>query len=171
MNKKHVAGALRDIDQPMKKYIALFIAIVVLGAGSYFTERQFLSYSNSVIVASSSPIREIEATKTEPRKTAAKETPAKLNFTLSVDGQIYRGSIKDGATILDAMRALASSNFAFTGRDYPSLGFFVESINGKKNANGFYWILYINGKSSDLGVSQAKIRDGDQVEWKYEKGY
>jgi len=73
------------------------------------------------------------------------------------------------------MRELASTtNFAFTGKDYSSLGFFVESINGlpaqagKKNSDGFYWILYVNGKSSDLGVSQAKISSGDTIEWKYE---
>jgi hypothetical protein len=74
--------------------------------------------------------------------------------------------------VLDLMRALSSgTSFTFTGENYPSLGFFVESINGAKNADGKYWILYINGKSSDVGASNAVIRSGDTVEWRFEKSY
>ncbi len=68
------------------------------------------------------------------------------------------------------MRSLASSsNFTFAGREYPSLGFFVESINGKKGTNGYYWFLYVNGKSSDTGASETHLKTGDVIEWKYEK--
>ena len=90
--------------------------------------------------------------------------------TLAIGRNRYQIPANNSA-VLDAMNELSSTrDFKFTGKDYPSLGFFVESINGKKNADGFYWILYVNGKSSDLGVSQAKIRAGDTIEWKYEKG-
>ncbi|MEK7106832.1 MAG: DUF4430 domain-containing protein [Patescibacteria group bacterium] len=134
----------------MKKYIALFITIVALGAGSYFTEQSFRT---------SFP-------RTEPPLASAISTA-----TLIAGKNQYEISASDG-TVLQAMQRLAStSNFAFTGKDYPSLGFFVESINDKKNAGGFYWILYLNGKASDLGASQAKIHAGDEIEWKYEKGY
>jgi len=70
------------------------------------------------------------------------------------------------------MRALAStSSFTFAGRDYPSLGFFVDSINGQKNAGGRYWILYVNDVSATNGVSSTVLQAGDLIEWKYEKGY
>lgn len=70
------------------------------------------------------------------------------------------------------MRTLQESGeFTFSGREYPSLGFFVESINGKYGGDGFYWILYVNGASSNTGASQTKLHAGDAVEWRYEKGY
>lgn len=63
------------------------------------------------------------------------------------------------------------SDFSFSGRDFPGLGFFVEEINGKKNANGSYWFLYVNGTSSETGVSQTRVREGDSIEWRYEKSH
>ncbi len=82
-----------------------------------------------------------------------------------------RYSIRTHGTVLDAMRSLASDGLAFTGKDYPSLGFFVESVNGKKASGGYYWILYVNGKSSDTGASQTRLSAGDTVEWRFEKSY
>ena len=147
MNKKHVAGEPRDIDQSMKKYTLLFIAIIVLGAGSYFTEQSF---------------------RTSFPRTESPQASSTSSATLVVGKNLYEILASDG-TVLQAMQTLASTtNFVFTGKNHPSLGFFVESINGKKNADGFYWILYVNGRASDLGISQAKIRADDQIEWKYE---
>ena len=79
---------------------------------------------------------------------------------------------KTGGTVLEAMNTLsADGSLSFSGRDFPGLGFFVEAINGKKSENGYYWILHINGKKSDLGASSAHLKAGDVVEWQYEKGY
>jgi hypothetical protein len=90
--------------------------------------------------------------------------------TLIVDGVSY-GVIAD-TSVYEAMREVATrSSFTFTGENYPSLGYFVESIGGKKGGNGYYWILYVNGKSSDAGASQTTLKPGDSVEWKYEKSY
>lgn len=192
---------LPSIIHNMKRNIALIIAVVVLGAGAYYSELWFLSRSNSALSATAAiPAITIVAqgdtlparaslperirsqmgtradgqnqgvTLTALNTTSAK--PAGIDFTLSVGEQFYRGKAPTGSTVLDAMRALSSSgNFRFSGSKYPSIGFFVESINGKKNGNEYYWILYINGTSSNTGVSQATINAGDRIEWKYEKGY
>lgn len=75
-------------------------------------------------------------------------------------------------TVIDVMRAAVSSGaLAFTGRDYPGLGFFVDSINGQENAGGRYWFLYVNGVSATAGASAVIVKAGDIVEWKYEKSY
>ena len=79
---------------------------------------------------------------------------------------------KTESTVLDTMKALsADGSLSFSGRDFRDLGFFVEEINGKRNGSGYYWILSINGKKSDLGVSSAQVKAGDLVKWRYEKGY
>ena len=64
-----------------------------------------------------------------------------------------------------------ATDFVFTGHEYPSMGMFVDSINGKKNTGGYYWIFYVNGKSSQYGISSAVVHPGDTIEWKYERGY
>lgn len=56
----------------------------------------------------------------------------------------------------------------YTSRSYPSLGSFVESIDGLKNQGGSYWMLYINGMSASVGMSQAAVVPGDHIEWRYE---
>ena len=91
---------------------------------------------------------------------------------VSVEGVTYLAAIQDNSSVLEVMRTLQRSDeFTFSGREYPSLGFFVESMNGKKNADGYYWILYVNGTSSNTGASQTDLKAGDAIEWKYEKGY
>ncbi len=92
--------------------------------------------------------------------------------SLVVGEASYPLAVSAGGTLIDAMNALAaSSGFAFTGREYPGLGFFVDSINGRANGGGMYWILYVNGASSAVGASEAPVRPGDVFEWRYEKSY
>ena len=58
---------------------------------------------------------------------------------------------------------------SFSGKEYSSMGFFVEEINGVKNDNlaGKYWIYYINGQSAQVGISNYIIKPNDLIEWKY----
>lgn len=105
---------------------------------------------------------------TSSKEDAGSKSP--LTATFSVEGKSYTTTLTDTASVLDGMRTLeSSSDFIFTGKEYPGMGFFVESINSKKNADGYYWFLYINGKSSEAGASQTKISAGDTIEWRYEK--
>ena len=108
-----------------------------------------------------------------PRESAAPAAAvATAQATLVVGEAAYPLSALAGETVLDAMRALASSSaFAFTGREYPGLGFFVESIGGKRNGDGKYWVFYVNGVSAAMGVSATRLQAGDLIEWKYETGY
>lgn len=61
-----------------------------------------------------------------------------------------------------------SGSLTYTSRTYPTLGSFLESIDGLKNQNDFYWMLYINGSSASVGMSHAQVVPGDRVEWRYE---
>lgn len=96
-------------------------------------------------------------------------TPKTPQVMLSVDGKTYAASVPASRSVLDAMRAMQASGLMFVGTEYPSLGFFIESINGKKAADGYNWMLYVNGAQSQTGASQTKISGGDRIEWKYEK--
>ena len=85
---------------------------------------------------------------------------------------MYGTHVAAGSTVLDTMKTLAAEgDFTFTGRDYPSLGFFVESINEKRQSDGYVWIFYVNGVKSSIGITSLTLKPGDTIEWKYEKKY
>lgn len=89
----------------------------------------------------------------------------------------YDISVEKGATVYDVMAKLASStcgeqcrtvnSFSFSARYYSGLGYFIDAINGIKNANGSYWTLYVNGKYATVGASTHQLSEGDSIEWKY----
>ncbi len=175
----------------LKKYILLISVIVALSAGAYFSERLFLSSSAPISTPTVSAPITTKAADPAPRQSdslavpvpkptneraqtviATISTPQPPNVTFTVSGTSYGVYAPSGTTVLDAMRGLIStSDFTFTGREYASLGFFVDSIDGKRAENGYNWILYINGKLSSTGASQTILTVGDTAEWKYEKNY
>lgn len=108
---------------------------------------------------------------TELNKNSATTTITNSNVTetatLKIEGHAY--SVEAHQTVIDAMRALnTAGSLSFTGREYPSLGFFIESINGKQHDHGRYWMLYINGARSGKGASNTTLLPGDTIEWRYE---
>ncbi len=105
-----------------------------------------------------------------PRSAAPEATAPSAAFplTLIVGDKKYDVSIPRGASVLDAMQTARSQGLEFSGTEYPSLGFFVESLNGKASARGSYWFLYVNDASSETGASQTILKPGDTVEWRYE---
>lgn len=79
---------------------------------------------------------------------------------------------KEGIILKDLLDKLQTeSDFSFSGKNYPGIGFFVNEMNGTKNDNkqGKYWVYYLNGQSAQVGISNQKINSGDNIEWKYEK--
>jgi hypothetical protein len=102
-----------------------------------------------------------------------KSTPELQSATLQTPNHTYALKFSPNTTLLEVMRQLtiqSAQSFTFSGKEYPSLGFFVEEINGTKNdlANEKYWIYYINGKPAQIGISNYKIKQNDLIEWKYE---
>ena len=172
-----------------KKYFYTAFIVIVIAMGSYVLIRanknispaEFLgptavTTTTTARVSEPTP-RPIQQTQTKTPASTATNVPETIptptpNITLAVGGNSYATFASTGSTVLDAMRVLASTgDFTFTGKDYPSLGFFVGSINGKKAENGHNWILYVNGKLSGTGASQTTLNAGDALEWRYEISY
>ncbi|MCX6752114.1 MAG: DUF4430 domain-containing protein [Candidatus Nomurabacteria bacterium] len=61
-----------------------------------------------------------------------------------------------------------AGKITFSGKNYPSLGFFVTDIGTLHANNGKNLIYYINGKEASVGVSSYMLKDGDIIEWKLE---
>ena len=102
----------------------------------------------------------------EPTDKLATEDLIKIAFVAG-DGK-YDTFVQKGATVYDAMAKLASStSFSFNAKYYSGLGYFIDAINGVKNANGDYWTLYVNGTYATVGASAYILSENDSVEWKY----
>ena len=186
------AGIFAFMDNSKKIYLAAATLIAII-VGVFFALNGRATQATSPVATTTSStqaeaaIAEIVSNKiaasqpsapqlstTIPTGTAASapQTLPAPNVTFSVAGSSYTAFATAGSTVIDAMRVLSSTtDFAFSGRDYPSLGFFVESINGQMAENGHNWILYVNGKLSGTGASQTTLKAGDAIEWRYEKNY
>jgi hypothetical protein len=110
------------------------------------------------------------ATATAPAATVASSSTLASDAQILIEGKTF--AVISGRTVFDEMRRLKGAGaLIFESAAYPSLGAFAESINGKKNAGGFYWFLYLNGKTSEMGMSNLRIRPGDLIEWRYKDSY
>jgi len=91
---------------------------------------------------------------------------------LKILNQEYSIKIAEHSTVYDLMKKMADeSKITFSGNEYASMGYFVDTINGIKNdvKADKYWIYYLNGQSAKIGISNYIIQDNDLITWKYEK--
>lgn len=54
----------------------------------------------------------------------------------------------------------------FSGKEFPSLGFFVTDIENLHEGNGKYLFYSVNGKESTVGITNYYPKNNDIVEWK-----
>ncbi len=119
--------------------------------------------SAQAIVSTEAPV----ASAPEVRQTR----PVCESVRITVGTASYVPCVASEVTVLAAMQEATKDGLVFTGREYPGLGFFVESINGTSGGDGYYWFLYINDESSSTGASGTLVRPGDIVEWRYKQSY
>ncbi|MGO9499637.1 MAG: DUF4430 domain-containing protein [Solirubrobacteraceae bacterium] len=73
-----------------------------------------------------------------------------------------------GASAAGALDAATHGKWA--GKYYSSVGgIFVTSIDGVKPTGSDYWSVYVNGKSSSLGVCDIKLHSGEKLLFKVVK--
>lgn len=123
---------------------------------------------------------EIPAAKVPAEKTVLPKTGGgqveQIQAVMLINGAEYRTAIKPDSSVYDLMVLLKNQGKVdFKVKNYSSLGFFIDEINGIKNdpaglpaQAGKNWLYYVNGKPAPVGVSYYKLKNNDQVEWKYE---
>lgn len=70
----------------------------------------------------------------------------------------------DGKTALDLLKERAEIQ-----SQESSLGVFVTSINGTSNSDTQFWLFYVNGEMAPFASDQYQTKNGDKIEWRYEK--
>lgn len=80
----------------------------------------------------------------------------------------YEVAIKENDSVYKAMENLQKNkenNFTFSYKEYPSLGIFINKINNMEGGRGKYWLYYVNGEESTIGVSEYILKGGDIIKW------
>lgn len=154
--------------------IVLVLFIVGIGSGALSSQQPY-QYSQDAYLApalqKTKGVIAIQKSSTTPIKAPiARATAPQTEAVIAPEPPtVVRMVAKKTQTVLETMqyeRSIGKINF--TSHAYPSLGDFVDSVEGRKNEGGMYWFLYVNGTSSDLGASQKQVAPGDVIEWRYE---
>lgn len=90
----------------------------------------------------------------------------KISVSLIVGENNYQTKVNEGSNVYFVMEQIKKENkdFDFKYKEYPSLGIFIEEINGVADSS-LYWIYYVNGKEASVGVSNYIIKNGDIISW------
>lgn len=96
-------------------------------------------------------------------------TPATQDTSPDTATEAFSFVAKTDGTVEALMQRMReSAEVTYVSKEYPTLGSFLESLQGTRNANGKYWMLSINGIRSSVGMSQAEVVAGDTIVWTYE---
>jgi hypothetical protein len=151
--------------------IAVLLAAVKAHAPS--VEDTAIVPTASSTEATTAPAADVQISKEtalqRPSGSPVPQTPA--TATLVFEGIHFPLHAPEGASVKEAMDELVrEGGFTYAYKEYTGIGAFVTEIQGRAGTNE-YWILYVNGKSADTGISATHIHPGDVIEWKLEKSY
>ena len=96
-----------------------------------------------------------------------KEISVSLKIISGENEKKYKlDNISEESTVFDILKESIEIEY---NNNY-SYGVFVESINGIKNGDdGKYWQYYINNTLGDVAADKKILKEGDNVEWRFEK--
>ncbi len=112
-----------------------------------------------------------QPTSSQPATSTQAITPTSVfHYQLTAGDRAYATNASTQLTVLGLMQQLADQGFAFTSKQY-DYGVFITGINGVANdpATGRYWTYTVNGQSATVGADQYQLKDGDQVQWSYDR--
>ena len=136
------------------KIILIFCFVILLLSLIFFG----INKSSSI---SKSNIKNIESPSESGKNTGV--------ITIVAGEKTWHVTANIGSSLYDTLlSARENKQIAFTGKNYPGLGFFVTDIDSLHDGNGGNLIYYVNGKEATVGVSAYIINNNDVILWKLE---
>lgn len=86
-------------------------------------------------------------------------------FRLAAGSTILSLQVTGGSLLTILTSAKERGEIAFSGKEYPGLGFFVTELGSLKEGDGKHLMYFINGKEASVGVSLYIPKAGDSVVW------
>jgi hypothetical protein len=108
---------------------------------------------------------------TSPNTEVPRQT---INVSLTIDNLYTKDQVraKSEDTVLEVLQSLngEDQSLLLVTKEYSGLGVLVESMGGKTNgADDKYWQYFVNGTMAQIGADKLELKDGDYVEWRFEK--
>ncbi len=135
------------------KILGVLVLVIALGLAGFIYSNQPLE-QGALPIGATQPLQE-EGVGNPVTEQLAEPPLTIVTFIAQADG-----------TVESLMQQRA--DITYTSKQYPTMGSFLESLQGVRNANGKYWMLTINGTVSPVGMSQAQVTKGDTIVWTYE---
>ena len=82
----------------------------------------------------------------------------------------YNVTVIDDTSAFNATLEASKGNFQVTFSWHPTLGVFINVIDGIPGTCA-YWELLHNGENSMLGASSLILQENDSITWKYNTDY
>ena len=97
---------------------------------------------------------------------------AEVNATANTNMTIvsYNVTVIDDTSAFNATLEASKGNFQVTFSWHPTLGVFINEIDGIPGTCA-YWELLHNGESSMLGASSLILQENDSITWNYNTDY
>ena len=82
----------------------------------------------------------------------------------------YQIEISQDSTVFSLLETLSQrEKFEVSSTFYKGMGVFVETIDAVKNGTeGKYWQYFVNDKLGDVAADKKTIKEGDEIEWRFE---
>jgi len=93
------------------------------------------------------------------------QIPVKLVVNYSGYSQSFDTTVLENTSAFDLLKKFVLLDY----KESPGLGAFINGINNVSNTNTDYWMFYIDGNQSGVGVSSYFINKSVTIEMKYEK--
>lgn len=98
-------------------------------------------------------------------KIGTNEIPVKLIINYSDFSQVFETKVLENSTVFDLLKNYTQLDYT----DYPGVGVFINRINNLSNSQEKFWMFYVDGNLSGVGVSAYVINKSIVIEMRYEK--
>lgn len=100
--------------------------------------------------------------------------PSVHTATITIEGILVDENIQftDPTTALEMLQQLndRDEKVQLTTKEYSGLGTLVESMGGNTNGtDDQYWQYKVNGIMPQIGADKLEVKDGDTIEWYFDK--
>ena len=95
------------------------------------------------------------------------EIPVKLIINYSDHFDVFNATVLENSSVFDLLTSVLGTGLEYS--ESPGLGAFINGINNVSNSQTDYWMFYVEGNLSNVGVSSYLIDHSVTIEMRYEK--
>lgn len=113
---------------------------------------------------------------TSPTPTLKQTKEIKNEVMLIIDDgvnnpRVFKQTFTKKTTVYDFLKKITEANNISLSTQSSSFGIMITKIGEKENGkDGNYWVYYVNGEMPSVAVDKYELKNGDKVEFKFQKG-